>query len=145
MSIQRLIGSLALASFLICAGVHPAMADPRGLWQAKDGGRVRIAACGKALCGIMASMPSPNDPATGRPWTDKNNRDPALRSRPLIGVMVIISMQPDGPGRWTGTLYDNDRGMTVTGHMMEQGPSVLRVEGCMGAFCGGETMTRVGP
>ena len=53
-----------------------AAADPRGLWQADDGSRVRIAACGKALCGTMASMPTPIDPATGRPWTDKNNPDP---------------------------------------------------------------------
>ena len=145
MRIKQLPGSLALAWSLACGGIDPALADPRGLWQAKDGGRVRVAACGKALCGTLVSMPTPNDPATGKPWTDKNNRDPAKRSRPMVGLMVLISMQPDGPSRWTGTLYDGERGWTLTGHMIEQGPSTLRVEGCLGPFCGGENMTRVGP
>jgi uncharacterized protein (DUF2147 family) len=92
----------------------------------------------------MASMPTPTDPATGRPWTDKNNPDPAKKSRPLIGLMVFISMQPSGPGKWSGTLYDNDRGITVQGSITEQGPTLIRVEGCMGSMCGGENMTRAG-
>jgi uncharacterized protein (DUF2147 family) len=144
MSSHRLRGGFVVACALAAAGIDPAMADPRGLWQADDGSRVRIASCGKALCGTMASMPTPNDPATGRPWTDKNNPDPAKRARRLIGVMVLIAMQPSGPGKWSGTLYDNDRGITVEGHLMEQGPTIIRVEGCMGTMCGGENMTRVG-
>src|SRR2546423_889877 len=128
---------------LIAAGIGPATADPRGLWQAMDGSRVRLAKCGAAPCGTPAGMNTPTDPATGRPWTDKNNSDPSKRSRPLIGLMVLISMQPSGPGKWSGTLYDNDRGLTLPGHVMEQNPSTIRVEGCMGALCGGENMTRV--
>jgi uncharacterized protein (DUF2147 family) len=144
MSSPRSHGGFALACVLLAAGINPAIADPRGLWQAEDGSRVRIANCGKALCGTMASMPTPTDPATGRPWTDKNNPDPAKKSRPLIGLMVMISMQPSGPGKWSGTLYDNDRGVTVQGQIMEQGPALIRVEGCMGTMCGSENMTRVG-
>ena len=139
---NRLRVSLA-AWALIAAGIGPATADPRGLWQATDGSRVRIANCGKALCGTMVSAPTPADPATGRSWTDKNNPDPAKRNRPLIGVMVLISMQPSGPGKWSGTLYDNDRGITLPGHLTEEDAATIRVEGCMGALCGGEDMTRV--
>ena len=69
--------SLAAAWALIIAGLGPAAADPRGLWQANDGSRVRIANCGAALCGTLASMNTPTDPATGRPWTDKHNPDQA--------------------------------------------------------------------
>jgi uncharacterized protein (DUF2147 family) len=143
MSSHRLRSSIVAACALVAAGIGAAQADPRGLWQADDGSRVRIANCGKALCGTMASMATPNDPTTGRPWTDKNNPDPAKKARPLIGIMVLISMQPSAPGKWSGTLYDNDRGITVQGHLMEQGPTIIRVEGCMGAICGGENMTRV--
>src|SRR5205807_10118996 len=60
-----------------------------------------------------ASAPTPNDLATGQPWTDKKNPDPSKRSRPLIGVMVFISMKPSGPGKWSGTLYDTSRGVNV--------------------------------
>jgi len=135
--------SLAAAWSLIIAGVGPAAAYPRGLWQANDGSRVRIANCGAALCGTLASMNTPTDPATGRPWTDKHNPDPSKRDRPLIGLMVFISMQPSGPGKWSGTLYDNDRGITLPGHLTEEDAATIRVEGCMGALCGGEDMTRV--
>jgi uncharacterized protein (DUF2147 family) len=142
---QPLALAISTVILLLLAHATAALADPRGLWQARDGSRVRVAACGQALCGTMVSTRTPNDPQTGRPWTDRNNADPAKRSRPLIGLMVLISMRPNGPGRWSGTLYDNDRGITVDGHILEQGSSTLRVEGCMGPLCGGENMTRVGP
>src|SRR4051812_18401135 len=90
MSSHRWRCGFVIAGALVAAGIGPALADPRGLWQADDGSRVRIANCGKALCGMMASMPTPNDPATGRPWTDKNNPDPAKKARRLIGIMVLI-------------------------------------------------------
>ena len=64
-------------------------------------------------------------------------------SRPLVGLMVLISMRPNGPGKWSGQLYDNDRGQTLTGNLLEQGPSTIRVEGCIDAMCGGEEMMRV--
>src|SRR5437016_11794321 len=98
------LGSSIAAWALIAAGIGPAAADPRGLWQANDGSRVRIANCGAALCGTLASMNTPTDPATGRPWTDKYNPDPSKRDRPLIGLRVLISMQPSGAGKWSGTL-----------------------------------------
>src|SRR5436189_2165582 len=117
--------SISLALALVAAGTGPAAADPRGLWQANDGSRVRIANCGAALCGTLASMNTPTDPATGRPWTDKLNPAPCKLDRPLIGLMVLISMQPSGPGKWSGTLYDNDRGLTLPGHLMEQDESTI--------------------
>jgi uncharacterized protein (DUF2147 family) len=144
MRTHRLLNGLAAVGLLICLGVGPAAADPRGVWQAMDGSKVRIANCGAALCGTMVSMNPPNDPATGRPWTDKHNRDPSKTNRPLIGLMVLISMRPNGTGKWSGQLYDNDRGDTFEGHLIEQSPTTIRVEGCALGICGGENMTRVG-
>jgi len=112
--------SLACIGFALCGGIAPAAADPRGTWQANDGSRVRIASCGGALCGTMVSAKTPTDPTTGQPWTDRNNADPGKRNRPLVGVMVLISMRPNGPSKWSGQLYDNDRGQIFEGHIMEQ-------------------------
>jgi hypothetical protein len=60
---------------LFCAG--SASADPKGLWLAQDGAHVKVGPCGAALCATIAAPKSAYDPETGRPWTDKNNPDPA--------------------------------------------------------------------
>jgi uncharacterized protein (DUF2147 family) len=121
-----------------------AHADPRGLWLAQDGGKVRVSSCGKALCGRIAVTKSPTDPDTGKPWTDKNNPDPRLRGRPLVGVEVFIAMMPAGPRKWSGHLYSTNGGQTVPGHFYELGPKTIRVEGCVGPnVCGGQNLTRI--
>ena len=133
----------AIALVALGAAGSASAAEPTGTWLTQNGGsRIKIADCGGALCGTIVWLKEPNDEG-GKPKTDKNNPDPAKRSRPLIGVMVLISMQPSGPSKWSGTLYDNDRGLTLPGHITEQDAATIRVEGCMGALCGGEDMTRV--
>ena len=81
------------------------------------------------------------DPETGRPWTDKNNPDPARRGRPLVGVPVLYGLVPDGPGRWSGRLYNVDNGNSYAGRLLELGPTTIRVEGCAIGICGGQNMT----
>lgn len=125
------------------AGMAGAQADPHGLWRAQDGAEVRVSSCGHCLCAFIAEAKSRIDPATGRPWTDKNNPDPALRNRPLVGVAVLRSLQPDGPGKWSGTLYNNDNGNTYNGHLLELGPRTIRIEGCAIGICGGQNLSRI--
>ena len=129
-------GALGLASV-------PAAADPVGLWRDKDGTTIRVRQCGPVLCGTIVGMTPANDPETGRPWTDKHNHDPAKRLRPLIGLQVFIAMRRAGPAKWSGQLYNTDDGATLPGHLIDSGPTVLRVEGCVGNLCGGESLNRV--
>src|SRR5579862_6296802 len=142
MRLHGLGGLLAVTLFLPLSAAA-AHADPRGLWLARDGAKVRVSSCGKGICGVLASAKSEFDPATGKPWTDKDNPNAALRNRPLVGVEVFISMMPDGPGKWSGTLYNTDGGQTVPGHILEVDHKTIRVEGCAGNLCGGQNMTRV--
>jgi uncharacterized protein (DUF2147 family) len=130
----------SLSAFVSAAAAH---ADPRGLWLAQDGAKVRVAACGKAICGKIAVAKSPTNPDTGQPWTDKDNPDSALRSRPVVGIEVFISMMPDGPGKWTGELYNINGGQTVPGHLYEIDAKTLKVEGCAGNLCGSQNLTRL--
>ena len=104
---------------------------------------MRIAACGAAMCGFLASVVPANDPATGRPATDKYNPDPSKRNRPLVGVEVLINMRPSGPGKWAGHLYNSENGKIYQGYLTEQGPSSIRVQGCSFGICGGENLTRI--
>jgi uncharacterized protein (DUF2147 family) len=126
---------------LFCSG--SASADPKGLWLAQDGAHVKVGPCGAALCATIAAPKSAHDPETGRPWTDKNNPDPARRGRPLVGVPVLYGLVPDGPGRWSGRLYNVDNGNSYAGRLLELGPTTIRVEGCAIGICGGQNMTRI--
>jgi uncharacterized protein (DUF2147 family) len=134
------VSALALSAF-VSAGT--ALADPKGLWQAQDGASVRVTSCGQGLCATLASPKSEIDPATGAPWTDKHNADPAMRNRPLVGVAVLYSMMPDGAGRWSGWLYNTDNGQTYPGHLIEIDRNTIRVEGCVIGICGGQNMRRL--
>ena len=85
----------------------------------------------------------PNDRATGLPFTDKNNPDPKKRDRPLLGVQILMSMQSDGPGKWTGQIYNDDNGKLYRGHLIELNPSTIRIEGCWMFICDGEELARL--
>ena len=138
--LRRVVASIAM----LCAGIGVALADPKGLWLADDGAHVSITACGSDLCGVLVHTGSPLDPDTGRPWTDKNNADPHLQNRPLIGVTVLIAMRPNGVGKWSGHLYNTDDGKTYNGNLSELDARTIHVEGCVGTvLCGGEDMTRI--
>ena len=104
---------------------------------------MKVGPCGAGLCATIASPKSTVDPETGRPWTDKYNPDPAQRGRPLVGVPVLYGLVPDGPGRWSGRLYNVDNGNSYAGRLLELGPATIRVEGCAIGICGGRNMTRI--
>src|SRR3954463_9484534 len=68
-------------------------AEPSGAWLTEGGkATVRLVPRGPALCGTIVALKEPNDPATGRPHTDKNNPDPNARNKPLIGVQIVLGM-----------------------------------------------------
>jgi uncharacterized protein (DUF2147 family) len=122
-----------------------ASADPIGTWLTEGAkSRIRIADCGGALCGSIVWLREPNDPETGKPKTDKNNADAGKRSRPLIGVPIVLSMKPNGPSKWSGQVYNAEDGKTYSGNLTEQGPNSVRLEGCAlgGLVCKGQNWTR---
>lgn len=119
--------------------------DPNGTWLTENGkSRVRIANCGGAICGTLTWLQEPNDPATGKPRTDKNNADASLRGRPLIGVTIVVSMKPNGPDKWSGQVYNAEDGKTYTGSFALTGANAAKLEGCAlgGLVCKGQTWTR---
>jgi uncharacterized protein (DUF2147 family) len=142
MKLYTFCAAAALLLFAF-AGAGTASADPKGLWLAQDGARVRVGPCGAALCATIATPKLAVDPETGRPWKDKNNPDPAQRGRPLVGVAVLSGLLPDGPGKWSGRLYNVDNGNSYSGHLLELDGRTIRVEGCAIGICGGQNMSRI--
>jgi uncharacterized protein (DUF2147 family) len=138
---------LAAAALLMLAGSQSAFAaDPTGVWLTQTGtSRIRVADCGGALCGTIVWLQEPNDADTKKPKTDKNNSDAAKRSRPLIGVQIVLGMKPAGDGRWTGQVYNAEDGKTYSGNLTFPGGSSLQLQGCAlgGLVCKSQTWTKV--
>jgi uncharacterized protein (DUF2147 family) len=138
--------SLAVALSGMLALLPALAADPTGIWLNPKGSmRVRIAPCGAALCGVIVWMKEPNDPATGEVKTDKNNPDPGHRSRPLVGIDMLLGMKPSGtPGQWAGQVYLPGSGKTHDANLSLEGSDTLKIEGCAVGrlFCQSQNWTR---
>lgn len=127
-------------------GLGPAQADPIGQWLTEAGrSRVRVADCGGALCGTVIWLKEPNDPETGKPKLDTKNADTSKRTRPLVGVQILLGAKPNGNKTWTGQVYNAEDGKTYSGTLTELGPNSLKLEGCAlaGLICKAQTWTRV--
>jgi uncharacterized protein (DUF2147 family) len=137
---------MVVASLLAVAPAYAqAGADPSGIWltQGADA-RVKVTKCGGGICGVIVWLREPIDPATGKPAVDDKNSNPVLARRPMIGLPLFLGMHSAGTARWSGQIYNADDGKIYDSHISLLDPDQLRVEGCVGAFCGGETWSRVG-
>jgi uncharacterized protein (DUF2147 family) len=118
-------------------------ADPAGIWLTQAGdAKVRVSKCNGGICGVVVWLRDPIDPATGKPQVDDKNHNPSLAKRPVIGLPLFQGMPQSGPNKWSGTIYNADDGSTYASNISVGGADTLRVEGCVGALCGGETWTR---
>jgi uncharacterized protein (DUF2147 family) len=133
------------ATMLALVAVAPARAgDPLGTWLTGDKkGKVKIVNCGGALCGNLIWLAEPNDPATNQPKLDDQNADPGKRSRPLVGIPIVLSMTPSGGDKWDGQVYNSRDGRTYSGSFTLTGANSAELKGCVAAvFCKSETWTR---
>ena len=100
---------------------------------------VHIAQCGKSLCGKIEKILKPTP---GRPNTDVENADPALRSRPLVGLPLLTGFG-DAGSHWKGTIYDPESGKSYTSKISRNADGTLKVQGCIAFFCKTQTWTAV--
>ena len=120
-------------------------AEASGTWLTQAGdARVKVSKCGSGICGHIVWLREPMDTATGQPATDSKNPNPALAKRSMIGLPLFSGMQPAGPNKWSGQIYNADDGNTYASSITVTSAETLRVEGCVGALCGGETWRRAG-
>ena len=119
-------------------------ADAFGTWYTADReSQVKIVNCGGALCGALVWLKEPNDPATGRPKTDKNNADASKQGRPLLGVPIVLGMKPSGvPNQWSGEVYNATDGKTYSGTFTLTGQNTADLKGCVLFLCKSQTWTR---
>jgi uncharacterized protein (DUF2147 family) len=114
-------------------------ADPTGEWLVENGAaQIHIENCGGSLWGVVSWEKTPGG-------HDANNPDPALRSRPILGLPTLIDFKPARDERWEGKVYNAENGKTYDVNIKLSNPNTLHVEGCVlgGFLCGGQDWTRV--
>lgn len=134
---RALLSALLLiaASTANAAGVA---SDPAGEWETEKGdAHIRIVDCGGSLWGVVSWAKSPG--------YDVHNPDRSKRSRPTLGMPVLLNMKPgDDPGTWEGEIYNAQNGRTYDASIEMQSADRLHVEGCaLAVLCGGEDWRRL--
>jgi uncharacterized protein (DUF2147 family) len=121
----------ACLSLLVLLAASPAGAQsptPVGVWL-HDNKRIEIEImpCGDRLCATLVWFRWPND-AQGLPLVDLKNPDPALRSRPLLGLKVLRDLRRTGENTWEdGKIYNPDDGGDYNAEMSIHDNGTLRI------------------
>jgi uncharacterized protein (DUF2147 family) len=117
-----------------------AESDVLGDWEFPENNSViRTYRCVKALCIKIITV-------ADRSRRDVYNPDPALRSRPLVGLVIASSFQKKGPTTWRGKLYSTLDGGTYEGTLNLLDKNRFTVVGCLfgNLLCDARTFYRVG-
>src|SRR5579862_3334384 len=118
----------------------PALAaDPTGDWRVADGvAHIRVAECNGAMWGAVVWEKEPGG-------LDEHNPDASKRSRPTLGIPILINMKKKaGADQWQGEVYNANDGKTYSSSIKPVGSDKLEIQGCvLGFLCGGETWTRI--
>ncbi len=128
---------------LMLGGASSALAleekDILGVWRNPDtGSLIRFYPCGDTACAKIAEVDE-----KGR--KDTNNPDPALRNRPVVGIVIMNGGKKVGPLTWRGSLYNWADGGTYNGTLTLTGPKTLKLSGCIlgGLICADRIWTKV--
>ena len=134
----------ALATVLTLLLAAPAMAAPDidGVWLSPSrDAHVKITHCGDTLCGKVISAIQPK---TNPNFLDVHNKDPALRSRRVIGAMLLEGFT-GGPSEWSGGhVYNPGDGNTYRGTLTLVDDNHLKLTGCaLWVLCKTQVWTRL--
>ena len=127
--------ALVLSLALLAAPAFAAPASPAGTWRnGSDSVRIRVAPCGRGLCGtvVSASAKARADAAAG--GTER-----------LVGAQLFKDFRRGDDGVWAGTVFVPDLGREVEGTLELRSASTLVVSGCLmaGFACKSQTWARV--
>ena len=149
--------SIVLASMILSAASASAQQPGvTGTWLTQSGvAQVKIAPCADpkagALCGTIVGLINPKGPngqvVAPETVTDYRNRDPALRSRKMLGMPLIWGFKAGSdPNTFEdGKIYSGENGKVYSANISLQPDGKLRLRGFVGSPMFGETQlwTRV--
>jgi uncharacterized protein (DUF2147 family) len=142
---SRFLSIVAMAALLFALTTSARAQSLVGAWLTQDGtSRVQFRSCAQNQCGYIVWLREPVDPATGKARQDKFNSDDSLKSRPLLGLLMITDIAATTAGAWEGTLYNPRDGNNYKGKLRDLGGGRLELKGCalLGLICKTEVWTR---
>jgi uncharacterized protein (DUF2147 family) len=142
MRLSTLPAVIALAAF---SASIPAFAldrhDIQGIWRHPDtGSLIQIYSCGGGICAKVVSTVDPN-------LKDVKNPDPALRDRPVAGLVLWQRPKESGDLQWIGSAYNAADGGTYYGTLHLTSPATLAVSSCnlSAMLCADQIWTKTDP
>lgn len=110
-----------------------------GLWyNTEKTAKVEIVKTGSEYLGKIVWLQDPNP--EGMPAIDKQNANPKLRTRPLMGLAILDGLNYSG-GMWKdGEIYDPASGKTYSCELKLKSDSILEVKGYVGFSFVGRTV-----
>ena len=155
------IGALGVISMLqMTAG--PAAAQTatvptaiiEGVWLTDSRSEMTIARCVEGFCGFISKIVVPDEIvaqygdqlAAIDTFTDYNNKDPALRERPIQGLQILTLQAGDNPWYFEGEIYNPEDGNVYAASVEVTGADTIKLKGCvLFVLCQEQEWTRVPP
>ena len=105
-----------------------------GIWVTEGSrSKVEIFRTGNSYAAKIIWLAEENN-TEGQPKTDKKNPDPALRSRPIIGLVILSDLKLEN-GIWKGSkIYSPERGEYIDCSLQLQDGYTLRITATKGFF-----------
>ncbi len=139
LSTLPVIGVTAFLGAVPASALSPQ--DVYGVWRHPDNGSlIQIYPCDGAICAKVMSVADPNR-------KDVNNPDPALRDRPIVGIVIWRHAKETARLQWSGSAYNPLDGATHYGTLHLTGDTALVVASCnLNVMpCFERTWTKVSP
>jgi uncharacterized protein (DUF2147 family) len=142
---RNLMKIFAIVAVFLMAGIsaHAQKAgdDILGIWwNAEKTSKIEVYKEGGKYHGKIVHLETPTE--NGKPRVDKENSDAKLRSRPLMGMVILSDLKHDGKGEFSGgEIYDPKSGKTYSANAKFNGRDQLDLRGYVGISLIGRTST----
>src|SRR6185369_3740411 len=120
-----------------------------GTWNNDDGrAKIEIFDCHGHYCGKIIWLKEPNYPPDdklgmgGKPRVDRENPDPVMRTRQLLGLQIMEGFTFRSNATWeAGHIYDPESGKTYQGKITLVSPHRMQLKGYVGIPLFGRSTT----
>ncbi|MBT1072599.1 DUF2147 domain-containing protein [Pelotalea chapellei] len=136
---MRIALILGLIIWCVVVDVYAGQHDILGKWKTEKGDvQLDFFQCEEKICAKIVWLQHPEyknekDGPVGTAKTDRKNPDPAMRSRPVLGLRVVSEVTPAGENQWGGGIcYDPQTGKTYKCKMKMVSPDRLEMRGYIG-------------
>lgn len=128
-----------LILFMVFAGNFVFGQDiTKGLWfNEEKEAKIQFFEIEGKLFGKITWLKEPKD--NGKDKTDKNNPNPDLRNKPIVGLVILKDFDKDGKNWKNGEIYDPKSGKTYSSTIKWSGENQLNIRGFIGVALVGKT------